>query len=63
MNIIEFFDEDDINHLKAYKHLLDTGMWPKGFVPEGTEFPPVWQILIANTLANAWLDHVLKDFN
>ena len=63
MDIVKFFDEDDMNHLKAYKHLCDTGRWPENFVPEGTEFSTNWQILIANKLATAWLDHVLNDFN
>lgn len=62
-NIIDFFDEDDINHLKAYKHLCDTGCWPENFVPEGTEFPTSWHFIIAYKLANAYLDHVLNDFN
>jgi len=37
MNIVDWFDVANPEHLKAYKHLQDTGLWPEGFLPEDIE--------------------------
>ena len=31
MKINEFFNPENTEHLKAYRHLQDTGFWPEGF--------------------------------
>ncbi len=60
MNILDYFDVNDIDHIRAYRNLQETGMWPEGFIPEGTTFPPyAWQSSIAMMLADAWVSHAL----
>ncbi len=60
MNILDFFDVNDIEHIRAYRNLQNTGMWPKGFIPEGTTFPPyAWQSSVASMLADAWVSLAL----
>ena len=51
MLITEFFDITNLDHLKAYQHLSDTGSWPEGFVPKGTEFQPGWHIILVGNMA------------
>jgi len=58
MNIIEWFSPDNIEHIKAFKHLCQTGMWPKDFVPEGMDLPNLWHVGIANKLAMRWVEHI-----
>jgi hypothetical protein len=60
MSIVDFFDVHNTEHIKAYKVLMQTGRWPYGFAPEGTEFPPAWQIAIANKLANTYIEIFLQ---
>ena len=60
MRIDEWFDPANIDHIKAYHILMNTGMWPAGFIPDGMEFIPGWNILIMNKLADAWVYHMLK---
>jgi len=31
MSILDWFDIHDIEHLKAWQHLKDKGMWPEGY--------------------------------
>ncbi len=50
----DWFDPKDINHLKAYAHLQETGVWPEGW-PLGP-LPHLWTIILANKLAAAYLD-------
>lgn len=61
MNITDFFDPNDPEHVKAYETLEKTGSWPEGFVPVEVEFSPVWQIEILNMLAKCWVKHVMND--
>lgn len=61
MKISEWFDPCVMAHVRAYKHLSDKGEWPKGFVPEGLEFPPGWQIIIQAKLAREWVSLILDD--
>lgn len=51
---IDWFNPRNLNHLKAYKHLQKTGVWPEGFVKG--DLPVHWQVLLLNLLADAYLD-------
>ena len=55
MNILDFFNPIDIDHLKAYQHLQSTGMWPEGFIPERVDFSPNWQMLLQSRMADLWV--------
>jgi hypothetical protein len=32
MNLADFFDPNNIEHIRAYRHLENTGSWPKSFL-------------------------------
>ena len=59
--VTEFFDPYNVEHLKAYDHLCQTGSWPKGFLPEGIAPGCVGKvevdhlIEVVNNMANAWM--------
>ena len=56
MKISQWFDANNIGHLKAYRHLERNGFWPTGFIPEDIEFENGWHILVLSKLADALLD-------
>jgi len=55
-NLVEWFDVNNFDHIKAYNHLLIHGCWPEDFLPEDIEIPNVWQVGLANKLANAYVE-------
>lgn len=55
MNIVEWFDVNDKQHIAAWIELGDSGVWPMGFIPPGMDFPMAWQGQIAFKMANAWV--------
>jgi len=61
MNIAEWFDPHNIDHIKAYRFLSETGTWPIGFVPLGMEFGPVWYAELATKMAECWVQHALGE--
>jgi len=63
MKIIEWFDPKNVDHLKAYRHLQDNGLWPEGFIPENMEFMAGWQIFIASSMADEWIQYKLGNQN
>ena len=56
MNLLDWFDEDNIEHLKAYKHLMKTGLWPKDFIPEGITFPTNWCMMLNSKFASKYVE-------
>lgn len=34
VKIVDWFNPFNVDHLRAYKILQDTGAWPKGFLPD-----------------------------
>jgi len=58
MNIVDWFDVKNIEHLSAYKILQDTGMWPESsdFIPEDIEFLMDWRRGVSNKIASAFID-------
>jgi len=59
MNILDYFDPSNIAHLKAYRHLERTGMWPEDFLPEGTEMLSLWRFLLSDKIVDAYLKEKL----
>jgi len=59
-SITVFFDPHDLQHIKAYAELVDSGMWPKGFIPDGTVLPSGWQTILAFKMTDAWMEHMLS---
>lgn len=60
MTLDEFFNPHDINHVMAYRHLEETGSWPKGFLPEEVynSMGPTWHVELVGMMAQAWLKHM-----
>jgi len=58
MDFVEWFDVDDLGHIKAYCHLERTGFWPKGFIPDNVVMHPQWALLLQSKMADAWVHHM-----
>jgi len=54
-SIVEFFDVQNEEHLKAYMVLQVTGAWPVDFIPEDVDLPSTWHHLLTWKMAEAWL--------
>ena len=59
MKIQDLFDVYNIDHIKAYKVLMDTGSWPHGFIPKDIEMSLNWQIILAGKFTSAWVEQAL----
>jgi hypothetical protein len=57
--LVDWFDPHNQEHLKAWKHLTQEGVWPEGFIPEGMSINPYWIIQITAKLADCWLNEKL----
>jgi len=55
MNILEFFNPLDIDHLRAYQHLQAKGTWPTDFIPDTVDFTPNWQMTLQSKMADLWV--------
>lgn len=61
MDIVEYFDPLNLEHLDAYAHLAKTGQWPDGFATDiitKQEYNPVWQVKLVAKIADCWLAHM-----
>lgn len=58
MTITKFFDPYNVEHIKAYKELQVTGMWPDGFLPDKIDYDPHWQIELQAKMAGFWVDYI-----
>ena len=62
-SIVDVFDPDNIDHIRAYKVVMDTGMWPKGFIPDDVILGRAWAIFLADKIAERWVAHMLSGEN
>jgi len=60
MQIEEWFDVHNKQHLAAWEHLSANGSWTVDFLPEDIELGQNWQINIMGLMANAWVDDKLS---
>jgi hypothetical protein len=64
MDLYDYFDVNNIEHLKAYRYLQNNGSWPKDFfanLPFSIEIGPHWNTLIKSKLADAYVDLKLSE--
>lgn len=54
MDIVDFFNPHNIEHIKAYEHLDEEGCWPEGFISDDIEFSTGWNSLVESKMAKAW---------
>ena len=56
MDILDYFDITNIEHLKAWQYLNIHGCWPIGFISENITFKnTLWNTLITYKLADAYI--------
>jgi hypothetical protein len=55
MSIVDFFNPEKLEHVRAYANLMKIGMWPADFIPDDITFPSGWQVMIAMKLADAYV--------
>lgn len=61
MNIADWFNPMDLNHIQAYRHLERHGHWPEGFLPDGIEMSSVWQVDLIARMSECWIQHMLGE--
>lgn len=61
MNIVDWFDLDNIEHLKAYRHLGTTGMWPKDFLPGNIVIKTGWNFQLMIKIADRFIKEKLQN--
>lgn len=62
MNIIEWFNAEDVVHARAYLHLARKGTWPPNFLPEDIEIPANWLFEINQIMALAFAERVDRQY-
>ena len=62
MTITEWFDPHNIEHIKAYHHLSETGFWPLNFVPDEIEVEICHQVNIIAKMGTCWVKLIFHQF-
>ena len=65
MDIAEYFDARNTEHIKAYKHLMEKGAWPKDFYDSitdiGITFSTIWHVAVLSKIAKCFIEDSLKN--
>ncbi|GAG92328.1 unnamed protein product [marine sediment metagenome] len=61
VNITDWFDITNIEHLKAWMHLEDVGVWPIDFIPDEVEFNSYWQIVISSKMSCQYVKEKIEE--
>lgn len=59
INLVDWFDPNNKQHLEAYQHLCCKGIWPEDFIPKHIEIPNTWQVTLGQKIADCWIKHIL----
>jgi hypothetical protein len=54
-DLIDWFDIENPDHIKAYIHLQEKGYWPKDFFPENGTLPDHWHMKLQMKLSNGYV--------
>ena len=67
MNIVEYFDEYNPEHIAAWRYLSENGHWSLDFqvqlddagIDAHRSWPVAWQVSLAGKMAEAWVQSVI----
>jgi len=60
----EFFDVNNITHIRAFKFLSRHGAWPQLFIdtlPENVKLDATEVVKIQAMMGTAWMDYMIKE--
>lgn len=60
MKIEDWFDTNNLEHLRAFEHLNKTGAWPVGFLPEDIEIDSLSSMRILQRLGMEYLNFKIE---
>lgn len=63
INIGDWFDVNNTDHLKAWAHMEKTGFWPKDFIPTNINFTTNWHMLLMGRMASEYVNKTLAKSN
>jgi len=58
LDLETFFDPHDPDHMAAYRHLVEKGSWPEGFLPEDLASMDGEMVSLMGVMAKAWMSHM-----
>ena len=58
ISITDWFGPHNLEHMKSYGILVDSGVWPEGFVPENVYYYSGWRCMLGFKLADAWMEYI-----
>jgi hypothetical protein len=58
-NLLDWFNPKKVEHITAWKYLMDNGVWPENFLPKDIIIPSFWNELLTRKLARYWVDYML----
>jgi hypothetical protein len=56
IDVVDWFNPYDHEHIDAYKHLMEHGMWPEGFIPDNVEMSLNWNIKLMAIMTDCWIN-------
>lgn len=59
IDMYDFFDPHNKEHMDAYLYLKEYGCWPTGFI--NGDLKPTWFFDIQAIMANAWVNHFFSE--
>lgn len=62
MNLIDFFDPNNIEHIIAYCYLRHRGSWTEDFWEKikDMEIPTGWSYLLTSKMADCWVSYKIQ---
>ena len=51
-NVVDWFNPNNPDHIRAFQHLKTNGSWPVNFIPDNLEFAPTWYLGILQKLVD-----------
>jgi len=62
MDFVDWFETENLDHIKAYVFLSENGHWPNGFIPDNIVMDANWYPNLCSKLANTYVDHMSRYF-
>ena len=61
LKITEWFDTDNLEHLKAFNNLIKKCYWPKDFLPKDIIMDDGWESLLQYRMAKKWIESKIEN--
>lgn len=60
IKLTDWFNPNNVSHIREYRYLQQSGSWREGFIPPNVLFSSIWQVELMAMMTDVYVQKMLQ---